>query len=1416
MRWLTATLAVLLLTGATAVIEMATTAPPAEARYATAGGGRFLSAIDWMEWGAHGDDLSAGGKTVSSTTNFGGVPFVVSCTISNVSGAVESYRPGNWFGDGLDDLYNIGGTGGSNQLISGLANINPGSTVKFRMACSATLGGAAVPLQGLVMADAEASSSGEYVQATPLTTGATWRIIDRYRDADCTTQTQAILTGSTLRLSPDGDECETGPMAIGFLDGASSADIELKGGGKSAIALGVVAGADFGDAPVSYGDAGAMVDPAWSGGVVPAGTTSVSTGFTLSSPGAAILSLGANVDTEITSPNTATALGDDSAGTDDEDSVTSLMTPTRQAGTTVTQTLACVGTGFVTGWVDWNRNGSFAASEASDTVACTAGSATLTFTVPTGAVAGTSYLRLRIGTTAAESQKITGVVPLGEVEDYQITIAQPAPTLTVAKVSNGGAGPFQFTATGATIAADTVTTTTAGAAVSSTTVHVGTAGTAITVSETVPSGWRATSATCTDANSAITGVTNPINGTLAGFPVAAGGTASVTVPGANVKAGANITCTFTNQKLAKLTIVKTAIGGGSSFSFTTTGTGLSGFSLNPNPVAGGSDSVQQVFTGLTPGASYSVTEAVSGGNNTQFSLVSASCVDNAGAPAGSVFSSSVVNNATTFGSVTVNPLVSGADVVCTFVNVRDPRIVIVKQTVGGDGTFGFTAATTAGTLASTAPSITTSAGTGVFNNRLTIGGAGSATVTLTENAPASPYTFTSLACVNAAGAPVGTVSGRAVTLTGMSAGTEVTCTYINKVQPTIKLRKTTTNGTGKFDFTSSIFAASPVSITTAAENTATPPTGDPVYTVAPDAAVTITEAVPANWALTGVQCVNTDSNSVVTSSFAGGALTIPAASLPGGADLVCTFTNTRNARTLTVTKALSPTTDAGQFQMNANGTLSTAGGNGVQASATVTAGDTVTFAEVAASGTDLANYTSSYDCVRTDTNASVASGAAISGSLTMPDANVACTITNTRGQAQLRLAKTWVGAYVGDAADLTAAGSQTVPVFTSTAGAAAETDTSAATTVYQGESYTLSEALVAANAGGYSASDWSCSGGGLSGDTLTINADAVGSTITCTITNTALPASLAVEKTPSVTSFDAPGQTITYDYVLTNTGGATLFPPYSVTDDKIAVTCPTTPTSLAANASVTCTATYVTTQADVDAGEITNLATGSALDGAGTEITSDEVKATVTATQTAGISLEKSGSLGGTRAGDTVTYEFKLVNTGNVTLDPISVSDPKIPSVTCLAVSLAPGASTTCTGTYELTQADVDSGHVANDATAYGNGPGGDPASTADDTSANDSVDVQILPSGTVSMDKKAGGIVDGDGNGPDAGDTIEYTFTVTNTGNVTLDPISVDDPTLGAVACAPTVLAPGADVVCTATYTLTQADVDTGHVANL
>jgi uncharacterized repeat protein (TIGR01451 family) len=108
---------------------------------------------------------------------------------------------------------------------------------------------------------------------------------------------------------------------------------------------------------------------------------------------------------------------------------------------------------------------------------------------------------------------------------------------------------------------------------------------------------------------------------------------------------------------------------------------------------------------------------------------------------------------------------------------------------------------------------------------------------------------------------------------------------------------------------------------------------------------------------------------------------------------------------------------------------------------------------------------------------------------------------------------------------------------------------------------------------------------------------------------------ISVVKSASPSTFSRAGQTITYHFLVTNTGNDTLTGD-GVTDKDLpglsAILCPQS--TLAAGASEVCTATYVTTQANVNSGKVTNAATAHGLPpGATTPLVSAPSTATVTA-----------------------------------------------------------------------------------------------------------------------------------------------------------------------------------------------------------
>ncbi|WP_445996833.1 DUF7507 domain-containing protein [Okibacterium fritillariae] len=312
------------------------------------------------------------------------------------------------------------------------------------------------------------------------------------------------------------------------------------------------------------------------------------------------------------------------------------------------------------------------------------------------------------------------------------------------------------------------------------------------------------------------------------------------------------------------------------------------------------------------------------------------------------------------------------------------------------------------------------------------------------------------------------------------------------------------------------------------------------------------------------------------------------------------------------------------------------------------------------------------------------------------------------------------------------------------------------------------------------------------------------------------------------TSYEV-GEELTYSFLVTNTGNVTLTDVVVNEGDfngsgELGAVTPASVATLAPGASTTFTATYTLTQADVDRGNTANTATATGVPPTGPPIESPPSTVEVPSVPAPALTIAKTvapADQTSYEVGEELTYSFLVTNTGNVTLTDVVVNEGdfngsgELGAVTPASVAtLAPGASTTFTATYTLTQADVDRGNTANTATATGVPPTGPPIESPPST-----VEVPSVPAPALTIAKT---VAPADQTSYEVGEELTYSFLVTNTGNVTLTDVVVNEGDfngsgeLGAVTPASVAtLAPGASTTFTATYTLTQADVDRGNTAN-
>jgi len=312
---------------------------------------------------------------------------------------------------------------------------------------------------------------------------------------------------------------------------------------------------------------------------------------------------------------------------------------------------------------------------------------------------------------------------------------------------------------------------------------------------------------------------------------------------------------------------------------------------------------------------------------------------------------------------------------------------------------------------------------------------------------------------------------------------------------------------------------------------------------------------------------------------------------------------------------------------------------------------------------------------------------------------------------------------------------------------------------------------------------------------------------------------LTLVKSVVQSTFTNAGDTLNYNYLVTNNGFAALQGPVTVADNKATVTCPSVTTVgdldnfLDPGESITCTAAYIITGTDVSNAQVTNVATATVQG-----VNSNSDSRTVPLSTSADISVVKTLITAGPyHAGDSIQYTLFVANAGPSTATNVQVTDTptnlSITNVTgggcvalpCTIASIASGANATITVTATINAAGAFDNSSTVSATEPDPVPGNNTDNTGNGGTAVASADVSVVKTLIT-----AGPYL--------AGQSIQYTLFVANAGPSTATNVQVTDtPTnlsitnvtgggCAALPCTIGSLASGANVTITVTATIVAA----------
>lgn len=321
---------------------------------------------------------------------------------------------------------------------------------------------------------------------------------------------------------------------------------------------------------------------------------------------------------------------------------------------------------------------------------------------------------------------------------------------------------------------------------------------------------------------------------------------------------------------------------------------------------------------------------------------------------------------------------------------------------------------------------------------------------------------------------------------------------------------------------------------------------------------------------------------------------------------------------------------------------------------------------------------------------------------------------------------------------------------------------------------------------------------------------------------------LTLTKTVAPLTYDQVGQTITYTYVIKNSGTLDIGPAqFTVTDTGFAapINCGNPDTTLAPNATVTCSSPYTITQADLTVETISSNATAS-----GGEVGPSQ-PASAVVTKSGLVQNPANLTVGSTVQHKVVTGEWlwqiarcygadpaKTIQANTQLANPAQISPGitvSVPNVGTAGKIYGPP----CVGTHT-----VQSGDTWNSIALKYNA----------DPLVLQKVNLNSMPVGTVikvPLNSAGGNVIVSKSltltttanplTYNQVGQVINFTYTIKNSGTTTVGPaqFTVSNSLIGAalISCgnADATLAPNATVTCTSTYTISQADMSVNSITS-